>query len=260
MHVNLTNQVALVTGAAHRVGKAIALELARRGAHIMLHYYHSDADTVRETLQAIKSFGVKAFQVQADIGTVEGVETIFSAVRESFGQLDILVNSASIFQRRSLLEVTPEEWQQTMNINLFGPFLCTQQAAKLMREVPEDDPDEPSTQLKRAGGVIINICDKGSIDPWPDYAHHGISKAGLLALTKVSAASLGPDIRVYAIIPGPVLKPEEYNEERWAKSGARVPLKRTGTAEDVARAVAFLASEDYITGAVLNVDGGDSVV
>nr|AIA18541.1 short chain dehydrogenase [uncultured bacterium] len=260
MHVALTNKVALVTGAAHRVGKTIALELARRGAHIMLHYYHSPDEAVRETLQEIKSLGVKAFQVQADIGTVEGVETVFSAVRESFGELDILVNSASIFQKRSLLDVTPEEWHQTMNINLFGPFLCTQQAVKLMREVPEEDPDEPITQIKQAGGVIINICDKGSIDPWPDCAHHGISKAGLLALTKVSAASLGPDIRVNAVIPGPVLKPEDYNDERWKKSGARVPLLRTGTPGDVARAVAYLASEDYITGAVLHVDGGDSVV
>jgi NAD(P)-dependent dehydrogenase (short-subunit alcohol dehydrogenase family) len=260
MHVELTNQVALVTGAAHRVGKAIALELARRGAHIVAHYYQSSDDTVRETLQEIKSFGVKAFHVQADIGTAEGVENVFNAVRESFGRLDILVNSASIFQRRSLLEVTPEEWQQTMNVNLFGPFLCTQQAAKLMHEAPEEDPDEPSTQINLRGGVIINICDKGSIDPWPDYAHHGVSKAGLLALTRVSAASLGPDIRVNAIIPGPVLKPEDYNDDRWAKSAARLPLKRTGSAEDVARAVAYLAGEDFITGAVLQVDGGDSVV
>jgi NAD(P)-dependent dehydrogenase (short-subunit alcohol dehydrogenase family) len=260
MHVELTNQVALVTGAAHRVGKAIALELARRGAHIMVHYYQSSDDTVRETLQGIKSFGVKAFQVQADIGTVEGVDTVFNAVRDSFGKLDILVNSASIFQRRSLQEVTPEEWQQTMNVNLFGPFLCTQHAAKLMHEVPEDDPDEPSTQIHRRGGVIINICDKGSIDPWPDYAHHGVSKAGLLALTKVSAASLGPDIRVNAVIPGPVLKPEDYSEDRWSKSAARLPLKRTGSAEDVARAVAYLAGEDFITGTVIHVDGGDSVV
>jgi pteridine reductase len=260
MHSALTNQVALVTGGAHRVGKAIALELARRGAHLMLHYHHSSEEVVRETLQEIKSLGVRAFQVQADIGTVEGVQTIFDAVRASFGRLDILVNSASVFQRRSLLEVTPEEWQQTMNVNLFGPFLCTQQAAVLMRQKPQEDVEEITTQIQRAGGVIINICDKGSIAPWPDFAHHGVSKAGLLALTKVSAASLGPDIRVNAIIPGPVLKPDDYSEERWAKSAARVPLKRTGTAEDVARAAAYLASEDYITGAVLHVDGGDSVV
>jgi NAD(P)-dependent dehydrogenase (short-subunit alcohol dehydrogenase family) len=260
MYSSLTNQIALVTGGARRVGKAIALELARRGTHVMLHYHRASEDDVRETLQEIKSFGVRAFQVQADIGTIEGVQTIFETLRASFGQLDILVNSASVFQRRSLLEVTPEEWHETMNVNLFGPFLCTQQAAALMREKSQSDLEEVTTQIRRAGGVIINICDKGSIDPWPDFAHHGISKAGLLALTKVSAASLGPDIRVNAIIPGPVLKPDEYSDERWAKSAARVPLKRTGMAEDVARAVAYLASEDYITGAVLHVDGGDSVV
>ncbi|NWF71179.1 MAG: SDR family oxidoreductase [Chloroflexi bacterium] len=259
MRVELTNQVALVTGGAHRVGRAIALELARRGAHIMLHYYRSPDDTVRETLQAIKSFGVKAFQVQADIGTVEGVEAVFAALRESFGRLNILVNNASIFQRRQLLEVTPEDWHATMNINLFGPFLCTQQAAALMQATPSENVEDPTTH-PRPGGVIINICDRGALEPWPEFAHHGISKAGLLALTKVSAASLGPEIRVNAIIPGPVLKPEDTSDEKWAKSGARVPLKRTGTAEDVARAVAYLAMEDYITGAVLHVDGGSSVV
>lgn len=250
MHVELTDQVALVTGSAHRVGRAIAIELARCGAHIMVHYNSTAPELVRETLQDIKSMGVDAFAVQANVGAAQGVETIFGAVREHFGRLNILVNSASNFQKRHILEVTLEDWQETMNINLTGPFLCTQAAVAMMRE---NDPP---------GGVIINICDKGSLEPWPEYAHHGISKAGLLALTQVSAVSLGPDIRVNAIIPGPVMKPagREMSEEQWQMVGKVTPLERTGTGEDVARAAAYLASEDYLTGAVIHVNGGEHLV
>jgi pteridine reductase len=244
MKVNLADQVALVTGSARRVGKAIALELARAGVHIMVHSFGSPEDEVKDTLREIKSFGVDAFSVKADIATIEGIETIFNAVRENFGRLNILVNSASNFQRRTLLEVTLDDWQETIAINLTGPFLCTQQAVHLMRE---NDP---------AGGCIVNICDRGSIEPWPEFAHHGISKAGLLALSQVSAASLGPDIRVNAIIPGAVLKPEQTPQERWEAGAQRVPLKKTGTAEDIGRAVVYLCSEDFISGAVLRIDGG----
>ncbi len=247
MQVDLAEQVALVTGSAHRVGRAIALELARRGVHIMVHYHSSAPDDVRSTMQDIKSMGVDAFSVQADIGVAEGIEHIFAAVQEHFGRLDILVNSASNFQKRHLLEVTLEDWQETLATNLTGPFLCTQAAAALMRQ---NDPP---------GGVIVNIGDRGSLEPWPEYAHHGISKAGLLALAQVSAVSLGPDIRVNTVIPGPVMKPagRSMSDEDWAALGAELPLKRTGQAEDVARAVAYLASEDFLTGAVLHVNGGE---
>jgi NAD(P)-dependent dehydrogenase (short-subunit alcohol dehydrogenase family) len=185
--------------------------------------------------------------VQADLRTQAGVESIFTALQEHFGELHILVNSAANFQQRELLEVSLEEWQETMAINLTAPFLCTQAAAAIMRA---NDPP---------GGVIINILDKGVIQPWPKYAHHGISKAGLWMLTQVSAVSLGPDIRVNAVIPGPVLRPagKEMTDAEWAKVGERNPLKRTGTPEDVARAVAYLASEDFITGAAIPVNGGE---
>lgn len=250
MRVDLSGQVALVTGSAHRVGRAIAIELARCGVHILVHYNSSSPDAVRDTLQDIKSLGVDAFAVQADIGTEAGVEQVFSAVREHFGRLHILINSASNFQKRTLLEVTLDEWQETLNINLTAPFLCTQAAVALMRK------NDPSC------GAIVNICDKGSIDPWPEYAHHGVSKAGLLALTMVSAASLGPDIRVNAVLPGPVLKPagREMSDEQWASIGDPLPLQRTGSAEDVARAVVYLVSEDYVTGTVVHVNGGEHLI
>lgn len=257
MRIDISEQVALVTGAAHRVGKAVALELARLGTHLVVHYNTSDEDVVRETLHEIKSYGVDALAVQADLSGVEGVDALFAAVRAHYGRLHVLVNSASIFQRRKLLEVTPEEWQQTMDVNLTAPFLCTQRAAVLMRETMSAEVAEARTRF--AAACIINVGDRGSLMPWVEYAHHGISKAALLMLTKVSAASLGPDIRVNMVVPGAVLKPPHYSEEQWIKSAQRVPLKRTGTAEDVARAVSYLVTEDFITGAVLEVDGGDNL-
>jgi NAD(P)-dependent dehydrogenase (short-subunit alcohol dehydrogenase family) len=244
MKVDLGNCVALVTGSAHRVGKAIALELAKHGAHIMVHSFRSDEDVVKQTLRDIKSHGVDAFAVRADLTTPEGVAATFDAVREHYGRLDILVNSASNFQKRRLMEVTLDEWNETLAANLTAPFLCTQHAVRLMRE---SDPP---------GGCIVNISDKGALQPWPEYAHHGISKAGLLALSQVSAVSLGPDIRVNTIIPGAVLKPDSLSEERWQQGALDDPLQRVGSAEDVARAVVYFCSEDFLTGAVLRVDGG----
>lgn len=250
MRIDLSDQVALVTGSAHRVGKAIALELAREGVHIMVHYHSAPEKEVRDTLHEIKSFGVDAFAIQADVSSPEGVGKVFEAIGEHFGRLDILVNSASNFQKRNLMEVTLEDWQTTMNINLTGPFLCTQSAVRLMRE------NSPS------GGTIINICDKGAIEPWPEYPHHGVSKAGLLSLTMVSAVSLGPDVRVNAIIPGPVLKPagSSMSDADWEKVGQKTALRRTGSPEDVGRAAVYLARESFITGTVIHVNGGEHLV
>ena len=250
MHIDLTDQVAVVTGSAHRVGRAIALELARRGVHILVHYHSSGDESVRETVQDIKSLGVDAYSVQADLSKPVGVEALFTAVREKYGRLNILVNSASLFQKRDLLDVTLEEWQLTLDVNLTAPFLCTQAAVAMMRK------NDPS------GGVIVNICDRGADKPWPDYAHHGVSKAGLLALSQVSAASLGPDIRVNAVIPGPVMKPagRSMSDDEWAAVGAHLPLQVTGEAEDVARAVAYLVSESFLTGTVIHVNGGEHLV
>lgn len=246
MRVDLTDKIALVTGSAHRVGKAIALELARQGVHIMVHYHSSEDEHVRETLQEIKSFGVDAFSIQADISTRAGVDAVFAAVWDNLKGLHILVNSASTFTGNTFMEVTLEDWQKSMNTNLTAPFLCTQAAVKMMRE------NDPS------GGAIINILDYGSARPWPERVDHGISKAGLLMLTQVSAVSLGPEnIRVNGVLPGPVLKAPGLSDERWQQVGQASPLRRTGKPEDVARAVVYLASEDYITGAVLEVNGGE---
>ena len=244
MRQDISGQVAVVTGSAHRVGRSIALELAQNGANLVIHYNRTDEAAVRETVQDVKSLGVDATPVQADISTREGVSKLFGAVVQAYDRLDILVNSASIFQKRTLLEVTLEEWETTMAVNLTAPFLCTQAAAELM--VKNSPP----------GGVIVNILDRGAVMPWREYAHHGISKAGLSMLTNTSAVSLAPEIRVNAVLPGPVMKPVDRTDEQWEAIGNRTLLKRTGTGEDVARAVLYLVQETYLTGVTIPVDGG----
>jgi len=236
-------KVALVTGAARRVGREIALELARRGASIALHYHESPADTVRATLQDIKTLGVDAHAIQADLSLPDGADRLFAAMAQRFERLDIVVNSASVFQKRDLLGVSLADWELTMAVNLRAPFLITQCAAAQMQP----------------GGVIVNICDAGVDGAWTEYAHHGISKSALWMLTQVSARALAPDIRVNAIVPGPVMKTagQDISDQAWAKAGMRSALQRTGSPEDVARAVAYLCGEDYITGALLHVNGGE---
>jgi pteridine reductase len=246
MQIELNNQVALVTGSAHRVGKAIALALAKEGVHMMVHYHHSDAATVRETLHEIKSEGVQAFAVQADISQPEGIETLFAAFKEHFEELHILVNSASVFPTANFMEITVESWDLAMNVNLRAPFLLTQAAARWM-------------QNNETGGTIINICDQGAFAPWPKRAHHGISKYGLWMLTQVSAVALAPQIRVNAIVPGPILK-SKMSDAAWKKLGEELPLKQTGQADDVGRAVVYLARESFLTGAKIEVNGGEHLL
>lgn len=246
MRIDISDQVALVTGSAHRVGRAIALELARQGVHILVHYHRSTDDTVRDTVREIKSLGVDAASVQADVSTPQGVEDTFAALREHFGRLNILVNSASAFPIGTLQETSLDDWQQALDVNLTGPFLCTQAAVTMMR------------QNTPAGGAIVNICDKGSLTPWPQRAAHGISKAGLWMLTQTSAINFAPDIRVNGVLPGPVLAPPGMSAERWQQIGREQTLAgHTGEAEDVARAVTYLVSESYITGALIQVNGGE---
>lgn len=247
MRIDLKDKVALVTGSAQRVGRAIALELAKQGVHIMVNYNSTDPTTVRETLHDIKSHGVDAIDVQADVSQPEQIDTIFEAIEERFGRLDIVVNSASVFQQRGLMDVSLDDWNTTMDVNLRAPFLITQHAAKMMANnaIP--------------GGAIVNICDAGVDGPWKAYAHHGISKSALWMLTQVSAVSLGPSIRVNAIVPGPVMKPagRPMSDEEWAKVGERNPLNKTGAPEDVGRAVVYLCREDFLTGTLIHVNAGE---
>jgi NAD(P)-dependent dehydrogenase (short-subunit alcohol dehydrogenase family) len=244
--MELQGKVALVTGAAHRVGRDIALGLAREGMHVVVHYNVS-ADAAQQTLADVRALGVDAIAVKADQSYTPDVDKLFTAATSRFGRLDVLVNSAAIMERKAFLDITEADWDRTLDINLKGPFLCAQAAARLM--LPREQ-----------GGAIINIADLAGLKPWPSYLHHSVSKAGIVMMTKVLALALGPTIRVNAVAPGPVAKPVGWTDERWEAHGATLPLRRTGAGQDVAEAVVFLLKADYITGEVVVVDGGSSLV
>jgi pteridine reductase len=242
--VEIRGKVAVVTGAAHRVGKSIALALAEAGAHVVVHY-HQASDAAPVTAGEIEQRGVRALAVCADLAKPSGAETLFQAAEHEFGGVDLLVNSAATFEAGNVLTLTPEAWQRTLDINLSSPFYCAQQAARSM--------------LQRGGGAIVNISDLSSLQPWARYPAHSVSKAGLVMLTKVLAKALAPSIRVNAVTSGPVIKPEGWPDERWERVGQHTLLKHTGSGYDVARAVLFLMQADFVTGATLVVDGGGSI-
>jgi NAD(P)-dependent dehydrogenase (short-subunit alcohol dehydrogenase family) len=238
----MTGRVALVTGAAHRVGKAIALGLARRGYDLVVHYHRAAAEA-RQTAAEIAALGVQSVAVPADLSSADGPPALFEAALERFGRLDALVNSAAIMERASVLDLSLEDWDRALHTNLRGPFQCSQLAARQMIEQAE-------------GGAIVNIADLSGLEPWAKYPAHSVSKAGLLMLTQVMAKALGPKVRVNAVASGPVIKPPDWDEARWHTVGQHTAMRRTGTPEDVVRAVAFLLENDYVTGETLVVDGG----
>jgi NAD(P)-dependent dehydrogenase (short-subunit alcohol dehydrogenase family) len=241
----LSGKVALVTGGAHRVGKAIALALAEAGADLVIHFNRS-VKAAEITRKEIETLGRQVITVAADLGQISDIERLFQSVEERLGRLDILVNSASVFEPVDFMDMTPEQWDETLDVNLRGPAFCAQAAARLM-----------SLQDR---GHIVNIADVIGLRPWPRYPHHTVAKAGLVMLTQVLAAALAPTVQVNAVAPGPVLKPPGMPEERWKEIGAASLLGRPGQVRDVAEAVVFLVQSNYITGEVLVVDGGSRFV
>lgn len=247
MQRDLRRQVALVTGSARRVGKAIALTLAEAGVNIAVHYNRSDEDQVRDTLHDVKSLGVDAIALQADLSDPQQIPNLVENVVDHYDRLDILVNSASVFPTRDFMDINVDDWDITMNVNLRAPFLLTQQAARRMQH------------NEQGKGVIVNICDQGAFAPWLKRPHHGISKYGLWMLTQVSALALAPLIRVNAVVPGPVLK-ANMSDEQWQRLGEQLPLRKTGTPQDVGRAVLYLVQEDFLTGTKIEVNGGEHLL
>ncbi len=246
MERDLHGQVTLVTGSARRVGRAIALAFAEAGAHVVIHHSRSDADAA-SAADAARAHGVQSLVVRADLESYDDVRALFEAVSGHFGRLDVLVNSASIFPSGDLLAIAPEEWDAALNVNLRAPFWCTQMAGRIMRD-------------GGLAGCIINIADNSGLRGWVSRPHHSVSKAGLLALTEVSAKALAAhQIRVNALVLGPVLPEPDRSPESVAQKAAKMPLGRWGTPEDAARAAVFLARNDFITGAVWHVDGGEAL-
>jgi pteridine reductase len=250
--MRLENTVALVTGAAHRVGKGIALALAREGAHIVIHYGRS-ADAAADTADELAALGVETLLAQADLADPAQIGALFDAVEKRFGRLDVLVNSAASFERQPFDAIGVEDWDRVLAVNLRAPFLCTQRAAHLMRATPRPEGET---------AAIVNISDLSGVFPWHGYTQHGVSKAGLLHLTRIAARELGPEIRVNAILPGAILPPPgmDPDGEAWQAGLRRLPLARAGHPGQVGDAVVFLAQAEYTTGAALTVDGGEHLV
>ncbi|MHB8088094.1 MAG: SDR family NAD(P)-dependent oxidoreductase [Anaerolineaceae bacterium] len=241
---SLTGKAILVTGGAHRVGKSIALSLAREGASVAITY-RSSLKTALQTVEELKALNVQAVAFFCDQTDILQIQKTVADCHTFFGRLDGLVNNAAIMQEIPFLEITPENWAQTMDTNTRAPFFFAQAASKFMQA--------------GEGGSIINILDESAQVATRYYIHHSASKAALRMLTLSTALELAPRIRVNAVLPGPVLMPEGGDEERWKRLEKNTPLKRLGSPDDVARAVLYLMKEDFITGQVLVVDGGRTI-
>jgi len=247
MLVSLNGKVVMVTGSAQRVGRAIMLAFAREGADVIIHHSSSDAKAASAAAEA-RALGVDALIVKGDYSDPAQIDANFEQIKAHYGRFDVLVNSASILEKADFFDITAESWRRVIDINLNAPFLVTQAAAKLMRDI-------------NTTGVIINIADNSGINPIASRAHHSVSKAGLIHLTQVTALALAPyHIRANCIVLGPVLPEPGRSAESWASSEAKLPLRHAGEPDDAARAAVYLATNDYITGAVLNVDGGEGLV
>lgn len=239
--MQLEGRTALVTGGAHRVGRALSLALAGAGADVVVNY-RSSADEARRTVADIETLGRRSIAVQADVSSAADIRRLVEETQDAFGRLDVLVNNASLFESTPFLEIQEVEWDRVHAVNLKGPFLLTQAAAPLLRS--------------EGGGLVVNISDLSGLRPWPGFGSHSVSKAGLIHLTRLIARALAPEIRANCIVPGTVLPPEDYTPEQIRESEARTVLGRTGTPEDVARALLFLVESDFTTGEVVVVDGG----
>lgn len=240
--MEIEGKVALVTGAAKRVGREIALGLAEGGAQLVVHY-RTSAKEAQEVVARIKALGGKPIAVQGDLSRAAEAEAVVEAAMAAFGRIDILVNSAAVFFRTPFGTLTEDDWDAIMDTNLKGPFLLCRRVGEIM--------------LGQGSGKIINIADVGAYRPWADYIPYCVAKAGLIALTQGLARALAPTVQVNAVAPGPVLLPEGTTEEERDRIIRRTPLKRLGSPEDVARTVRFLIEgSDFITGEVVAVDGG----
>lgn len=243
--MEVQGKVAVVTGGAVRLGKALVLALARAGAAVVVHYGRS-AEAARETAAEARSLGVDVLCVQVDLMQPRRAREVIAAAVERFGRADILVNSAAIFQPGGLADTTEEDWDRHFHINLKSPFFLCQAFAA---QVP-----------KGRRGHIVNIVDWRGVRPGADYLAYRLSKAALIALTQNLALALAPGIQVNAIAPGAILPPPGENQAYLDALAVGIPARRPGAPEDVAQALLYLLRSDFVTGEVLFVTGGQHLL
>lgn len=241
--MDLRDKVVLVTGGAQRLGRAISLAMAAAGANVMIHY-NSSAEQAHATIADVQQHGVQADSVQGSLLDVAAAEGVIDATVKRWGRLDVLVCNAGIWGATPLGTTTPERWDELVALNARTPFFMAQRAAP---------------HLRAAGGSLVGIVDTGVFRSWKNYTPYLASKGALATVLQNLAKDLAPDVRVNGVAPGPVLLPEDWSSEQVAKTARTTLLQRVGTAEDVAGAVVYLASADYVTGVLLPVDGGQRV-
>ena len=243
--MNLENKVVVITGAAQRVGRVIALELARRGADIAFTWFYA-GEPHAQTQAEIEALGRRTFAARVDVANGVQLRGFIDDAAQALGRIDVLINSAGVWLNKPFMEITDEEWDFALTVNLRGPFTASQAAARHM--------------LAGGGGVIINITDLSAFQVWPGNAHHAAAKSGLVSLTKSMAVELATTIRVNAIAPGTVLLPENAPQSKRDWAEGKSVLKRIGSPEDVAKTAAFLIEMDFATGGVYFMDGGRALV
>lgn len=231
--------LALVTGAAQRLGKVFALTLARQGFDILLHY-HRSVEAARQTQAEVESLGSRVILAQADLTDSAQLQSLVSDLYS----LNVLVNSAAFMPGGNVEALTLENWDTSLDLNLRAPFLLARACADKMTD----------------GGLIVNITDMGAQKAWSRYPSYTVSKAGLESLTRILARALAPKIRVNAIAPGFVLQSDIVSDEEWQRLINRIPLKRAARTEEIASALEFLLKNEYITGQTIVVDGGYSLI
>ncbi len=240
--MELKNKTALITGSAKRVGKTLALALAERGCHIVVHYGRS-AEAARETVREIESQGVSAWAFSADLSDESAVQEVVPRALELAGRLDILINSASIFPPEDFLSASPKTWDTAMMVNLKTPFLLSQ---AFVRALPENQP-----------GKIINLLDVIAMRPQNHHFSYTISKTGLEGLTQAMAVAVAArNIQVNGIALGAILPNVNDDPALFARLVAKIPARRTGSPADVAQAMLYLLDADFVTGEIIRVDGG----
>jgi 3-oxoacyl-[acyl-carrier protein] reductase/pteridine reductase len=236
MASNLSGRIVLVTGAAKRIGRGIALRLAREGARVAIHYDRSEAEARRT---AEECGGAELFR--ANLESVPQIQRMFSEIEDRLGRLDGLVNNAARFTRFDPLEITEADWDFIHSVNLKATFFCCQQAARIMK--------------RQGGGRMVNISSLGGIRPWAEHAHYCASKAGVIMLTRALAKAFAPEITVNSVAPGVI--PFDDIDERGKRMIEHTPAGRGGTPEEIADAVVyFLTASNFVTGQILAVDGG----
>ncbi|HEX5727557.1 MAG TPA: SDR family oxidoreductase [Longimicrobiaceae bacterium] len=238
--MELAGRVALVTGGAVRVGRALSLALAGRGMRLVVHY-HASADAAEALCARVRAAGGEAVAIGADLSRGAETERLAREAVAAFGGVDVLVNSAAVFPPARLEETDEALWDHTLAVNLKAPFFLIRHLAPVLR-------------ARR--GAVVNLADLAGLQAWGAYAAHGIAKAGVVHLTRVAARALAPEVRVNAIAPGAVLPPDDMGDDEVARLARTTPLRRIGSPDDVVGALLYLLEADYVTGETLVVDGG----